>query len=145
MDLKDILSISGKPGLFKLVSNTRNGLIVEALEDKKRIPAYASEKISALEDIAIFTEDDDIPLVDVFRKIYDKENGGEAIDHKSAANDLRAYFEEILPEHDKDRVYTSDIKRVVNWYNILHKQGLAVFNEEEAKVEDSAAESESKE
>lgn len=145
MDLKDILAISGKPGLFQLVSNARNGLIVESFEDKKRIPAYASEKISALEDIAIFTAEGEKPLVDVFRKIHEKENGGVSINHKSPSKQLRAYFSEVVPDHDRDKVYTSDIKRVISWYNILHKHNLVVFEEEKEQSENTEENAEMKE
>ena len=130
MDLKGILAISGYGGLFKLVTQTKNSIIVESLETKKRMPAYATSKISALEDIAIFTEEEEVPLIDVFKKIYEKENGGKAIAKKSSNEELKDYFSKILPDYDKDRVYLSDIKKVVNWYNILNVQGLVIFEEE---------------
>lgn len=96
--LKDILAISGQPGLYKLVSNTKNGIIVENLENKKRMPAYATAKVSGLEDIAIYTEDgEDTPLAEVFKKIRDKENAGPAISHKASGNELKSYFEEVMP------------------------------------------------
>ena len=129
--LKDILSISGYGGLYKFVSQGRAGIIVESLEDDKRMNASASAKISALEDIAIFTDTEDIPLKDVFKAISEKENGGEAIKHKSSANELKDYFAEVLPDYDRDRVYVSDIKKVVNWYNILRKFEMLNFDEEE--------------
>ena len=117
--LKGILAISGQRGLFKLVSQAKNSIIVESLIDGKRMPAYATSRISALEDISIYTEDDDVKLFDVFKGIYEKEGGGQAIDPKSTANDLKNYFEEVVPLYDKDRVYVSDIKKVLAWYNIL--------------------------
>lgn len=129
--LKDILSISGYGGLFKFISQGRTGIIVEALEDKKRMNASATAKISALEDIAIFTDTEDMPLKDVFKAIYEKENGGESINHKSSADELKNYFAEILPDYDRDRVYVSDIKKVINWYNTLHKFEMLNFEEEE--------------
>jgi len=138
--LKDILSISGYGGLFKFISQGRNGIIVEALEDKRRMNASATAKISALEDIAIFTDTEDIPLKDVFKAISEKENGGEAIHHKSSANELKDYFEEVLPDYDKDRVYVSDIKKVVNWYNILHKFDMLNFDEDEEETEEKQEE-----
>lgn len=144
MDLKGILSISGYPGLYKHISQARNGIIVEALEGKKRMPAYATSKISALEDIAIFTEGEDIHLVDVLKRIFDKQEGKQAISHKSSPNELKAYFEEVLPEYDKDRVYVSDIKRVLNWYNILQKLEMLNFEEEEEKSEEENKEEETK-
>jgi len=122
--LKGILAISGQRGLFKLVSQAKNSIIVESLIDGKRIPAYATSRISALEDISIYTEDEDVKLFDVFKAIYEKEEGGMAISPKSSGNELKSYFEEILPLYDKDRVYVSDIKKVLNWYNILMENKL---------------------
>jgi hypothetical protein len=129
MDLKEILSVTGKQGLFKTVAHTKSGLIVESLIDKKRIPVYPSDKISNLEDILIFTEDAEKPLKEVFKLIYDKENGGKSIDHKSEDKKLREYFEQVLPDYDKDRVYTSDIKKVFSWYNQLVENKLLDFTE----------------
>jgi hypothetical protein len=131
--LKDILSISGFGGLYKFISQGRSGIIVESLEDKKRMNASATAKISALEDIAIFTETEDIPLNDVFKAIFEKENEGVSISHKSSGNELKSYFDEVLPDYDKERVYVSDIKKVINWYNILHKLELLSFEEEETE------------
>lgn len=122
--LKGLLAISGQRGLFKMVSQAKNSIIVESLIDGKRMPAYATSRISALEDISIYTEDEDVKLFDVFKAIYEKENGGQAIAPKSSGNELKAYFEEILPLYDKDRVYVSDIKKVLTWYNTLIEQGL---------------------
>ena len=138
--LKDILSISGYGGLFKYISQGRNGIIVESLEDGKRMNASASAKISALEDIAIFTETEDLPLKDVFKAISEKENGGVAIAHKSSADELKNYFAEVIPDYDRDRVYVSDIKKVVNWYNILHKFEMLNFDEEEEAKEEETKE-----
>lgn len=133
--LKDILAISGQPGLYKLVSNTKNGIIVENLETKKRMPAYATSKVSALEDIAIYTVDgEDKPLSEVFKSIRDKENGEQAIKSKSPNNELKAYFEEIMPDYDADRVYVSDMKKLFQWYNIL--QGLNMLDLLDAKEEE---------
>jgi len=136
MDLKEILSVTGKQGLFKTVAHTKSGLIVESLIDKKRIPVYPSDKISNLEDILIFTEDAEKPLKEVFKLIFDKENGGKSIDHKSEDKKLREYFEQVLPNYDKDRVYTSDIKKVFSWYNQLVENKLLDFTE---KPEETAA------
>lgn len=135
MDLKGILSVSGHSGLFKHVKQARNALIVESLDTKKRMPVQITAKISALEDIAIFTDGEDIVLKDVFKNIYDKENGGPAINHKASGKELKAYFEEVLPEYDRDRVYVSDIKRIINWYNILQKHEMLTFEEEAAEEE----------
>ena len=133
--LKDILSISGYGGLFKYVSQARNGIIVESLEDQTRMHAHASAKVSALDDISIFTETEDISLKSVLKLIFDKENGKEAINHKSSNDELKKYFETVLPAYDKERVYVSDIKKVVNWYNILLKHNLLNFDETEAETE----------
>lgn len=130
MNLKDFLAIGGYPGLFKFVSQAKNGIIVESLLDKKRMPAYASAKVSALDDIAIFTETEEVPLSDIFTKIFEKEKGGEAPSAKSSPDILLAYFEKILPDFDRSRVYASDIKKVISWYNILHGQKLLNLPEE---------------
>lgn len=123
MNLKDILAISGYPGLFKMVAQTRNGVIVESLSDGKRMPAYASSKISSLEDIAIYTEVDEVPLKEVFAKIFETQNGESALKASASSKELKAFFESMLPDYDKERVYVSDIKRVVKWYNQLLEQG----------------------
>jgi hypothetical protein len=135
MDLKDILAISGQPGLYKFISQGRNAIIVEHLETKKRISAFGSEKISSLEDISIFTDDEDLPLVDVFKKIYEKEGEKPAIDPKSSPNDLKNYLSEIVPEYDRDRVYLSDIKKIVMWYNQLLKLDMVNFKEKDEEDE----------
>lgn len=138
--LKDILAISGQPGLYKLVSNAKNGIIVENLETGKRMPTYATAKVSALADIAIYTADgEDKPLVEVLKSIRTKENGGAAIDPKASNDDLKKYFEEIMPEYDKERVYVSDIKKVFQWYNTIQKLNMLELldkKEEEAKTEE---------
>lgn len=129
--LKGILAISGQPGLFKMVAEAKNNIIVESLDTGKRMPAYSTTKISALEDIAIYTDVADVPLKKVFQKIFEKENGGETISHKSSSDKLKNYFGEILPDYDRDRVYISDIKKVLLWYNILHEKEMLDFSEEE--------------
>ena len=135
MILKDILAISGEPGLFKFIAQGKNAIIVEHLETKKRSSAYGSAKVSSLEDIAIFTDKEDMPLGKVFDLIHEKENGGQAIDSKADAGKLKFWFEGILPEYSKDKVYTSDIKKVAQWYNILHNLNLLI-KEPEAIVEE---------
>ncbi len=122
--LKGILAIAGHSGLFKMVSNSKNALIVESLVDKKRMPAYASSKISALEDIAIFTDEGDVQLAEVFKNIKEKEDGGQAVSHKASGKDLKAYMLEVLPNYDEDRVYVSDMKKVFQWYNILQENDM---------------------
>lgn len=135
MKLKDILAISGKGGLYKFISQGRNAIIVESFADKKRTSVYASTKVSSLEDIAIFTSTEDVPLADVLKKISDKENGGKTISHKSSPDELKGLFEEILPDYDRERVYVSDMKKVVNWYNLMHEYDLLNFEEEENEEE----------
>jgi hypothetical protein len=135
MNLKDILAISGEGTLFKFIAQGKNAVIVENLETGRRISAGAAAKVSALEEISIFTIGEDMPLGKVMDKIWEKENGGETVSHKLPDNDLKKYFGEALPEYDKDRVYTSDIRKVLHWYNILHKLNLLVKEEEEKKEE----------
>ncbi|MCD4746825.1 MAG: DUF5606 domain-containing protein [Bacteroidales bacterium] len=137
MDLSEILTISGKPGLYKQVAQTKNGIIIESLIDKKRSTAFTHEKISSLEEISIFTNNDDLSLKEVFKLIYDKQSGKQAISHKSDNNKLKEFFEEIIPEYDKERVYVSDIKKVVNWYNILQENEILDFSEEDKSEPES--------
>ncbi len=147
MKLKDILAISGKGGLYKFISQGRNGIIVESYDDNKRTVVHSSAKVSALEDIAIFTDDEEVPLGDVFKKIFEKESGKESISHKSSPDELKALLNEILPDYDRERVYVSDIKKLVQWYNILLKYDLLKPEEEEQeedKKEDDKEVSEKK-
>jgi len=137
MILKDILAISGEPGLFRFIAQGKNAIIVEHLETKKRSSAYGSAKVSSLEDIAIFTEKEDLPLGKVFDLIHEKENGGLAIDSKVDGDKLKIWFESVLPDYSKDKVYTSDIKKVALWYNILHKLDLLKKEEPEADSVDT--------
>ncbi len=143
MDLKGILAIAGQPGLFEMISQAKNSIIVESLITKKRMPAYATSKISALEDIAIYTYTEDVPLVEVFKKIFKKETGGNAIDHKASAKQLKEYLAEILPDYDKDRVYVSDIKKIMQWYNTLAE--LNMIDLEDAVKEEETTDETSKE
>lgn len=131
--LKTVLSIAGKPGLYKLVSQGKNMLIVESLVDKKRFPAYGNEKIISLGDIAMYTDAEDVPLKDVLLAMREKENGSTvALDWKKAsAEDLRNYLAEVLPAFDRDRVHTSDIKKLIAWYNLLVTSGMTDFETEE--------------
>lgn len=137
--LKRILSISGRPGLFRLVSQGKNMLIVESLQTGKRTPAYAHDKVVSLGDIAIYSDDDDTPLTDVFEMIKSKTEC-KPVDVKSMDNaDIRAYFKEIMPNFDDDRVNTSDIKKVFSWYNQLLAANITEFKENEVE-QDKAAE-----
>ncbi len=139
--LKKILSISGKPGLFKLVSYGKNMLIVEGLADGKRFPAYSHDKIISLGDIAIYTYDEEVALSDVMQAIYDKYEGKaiDAIQYSDKAS-LFAFFSEVLPEFDQERVYPNDIKKVIAWYNLLVGAGFTSFKEEEKVAEPETAE-----
>ena len=130
--LKEILSLTGKPGLFKLVSQGKNMLIVESLIDGKRVPAYTKDKVVSLGDIAIFTETAEVPLSQVLETVKAKENGAVAsIDTKSDNDKLRAYMAEILPDYDRDRVYPSDIRKLISWYNILVNASMTDFSVKE--------------
>lgn len=135
--LKTILSIAGKPGLYKLVSQGRNMLIVESLSDKKRFPAYGNEKIISLGDIAMYTDAEDIPLSQVLTNVKNKENGQPAsLDPKKASQDeLKAYMAEVLPSFDRDRVHASDIKKLIAWYNLLIAAGITEFEAKEEQEE----------
>ena len=137
MDLSKILSISGKPGLFKLVSQTKNGALIESLIDGKRQQAFAKEKISSLEDISIFTTEEDVPLSKVFQEIYKKEDGKECINPKSDTKELVSYMKEVLPNVDVERVYTSDMKKLFTWYNILNQIDLIDLNEKEEETKET--------
>ena len=129
--LKKILSISGKPGLYKLVSTSKTITLVESLIDGKRLPIYPQEKIVSLGEIAIYTSEEEVPLKDVFVKIKEMEEGGKISDDKKSSNaDLFAYFETVLPTFDKEKVYASDIKKIVNWYNLLMENKIDFETEE---------------
>lgn len=134
MDLTKIISISGKPGLYKLVSQAKGGFIVEDLEKGKKTSISAQNNVSLLENVAIYGISDEFPLKDVFTKIYEKENGGVAINHKESGANLRAYMSDVLPEYDEDRVYDSDLKKLFQWYNILQSKGLVTPEPEEKEA-----------
>lgn len=144
MELKDIMAISGHSGLFKFISQGRHGIIVESLTDGKRNNVNASAKVSSLTDIAIFTNDGEIAFRDVLKKIKETENGGAAISQKSDDKELKKYFEKILPDYDRERVYTSDIKKVITWYNQLQALNLLDIIEEKEAPAEEAKEEESK-
>jgi len=135
MDLKEIMSVSGHSGLFKYVSQGRNGIIVESFADNKRIFVSASQKVSSLGDIAIFTDGDEVPLKEVFRKIHEIEPGVPAPDPKSSPETLKAFMEKILPNYDRNRVYVSDLKKLVGWYNSLLAANMLSFEDETAEKE----------
>jgi hypothetical protein len=140
MDLKEILSVSGKPGLFKTIAQTKNGVIIEALSDGKRLQAFASDKISSLGEISIFTTADDMPLREVFRLMQEKTSGEPAPGTKASDKDLKAFFESVVPGYDQERVYVSHMKKIISWFNLLIANGITDFSE---PAEESTEESES--
>ncbi|GHT14842.1 hypothetical protein FACS189426_21750 [Bacteroidia bacterium] len=130
--LKKILSIPGRPGLFKLISKGKNMFIAESMIDQKRIPVYSKDKVVSLGDIGIYTDDEEAPLAQIFTSIKQKENGEKiAISPSIKPEELRAYFAEVLPNFDKERVYPSDIKKIMNWYNLLINSGFTEFDKKE--------------
>lgn len=133
-----ILTVSGKPGLFQLLSQGRNMFIVESVDaTKKRMPVYNSDKVVMLDDIAIYTDTEEVPLRDVFAKIYEKENGVIQLDIKSSTpEELVEYFESVMPDYDRERVYLTHIKKIYSWYNILVANGVVDF----VSKDDEAAE-----
>jgi hypothetical protein len=145
MGLDKILAISGKPGLYELKAQTRSGFVAESLIDGKRISVGLRNNVSLLSEIAIYTLTEEVPLREVFNKIAEKENGGKtAVSHKDSKDKLEEYFFEVLPDYDEDRVYASDIKKVLQWYNLLNEKGITDFSadEEEAEVSEKDAASE---
>jgi len=142
MDLTKILSISGKPGLFKMVGETKSGLIVESLEDNKKFPVFSHEQISSLKEISIYTETDSVSLKEVLKKVRELQQD-KPIDNpkKASADDLKALFSQIFPDYDKDAVYVSDMKKVFTWYNLLLKNDMLDFTDDE---DEEVAETEEK-
>jgi len=130
--LETILSIAGKPGLYKLVSRAKMNLIVETIDEKKkRMPTFATDRVTSLSDISMFTEGEDVPLYEVLVKVREKEEGEVAsLDwRKASAKQLQDYFAEVLPDFDRDRVHNSDIKKLLQWYDILINAGISNFEE----------------
>ena len=133
--LKDILSIAGYPGLYKYLKKSRNGIIVENLETGKRMNADAAARINSLEDISIYTEEGDLELKEVFKAIKEQENGEKAFNPKKASGkDLKEYFATVVPNYDRDRVYTSDMKKILAWYNTLQALDMLDFSQEEEET-----------
>jgi len=120
MEFKDIISIPGSSGLYKVVAQSKNGFIVESLVDHKRMPIQAAQRISSLADIAVFTKNEDLPLKDVFKKIQESDGGKLTVDPKADPKVLKDYFKKIVPEIDEDRVYPSDMKKILSWYDLLN-------------------------
>ena len=144
MDLTDIITISGKPGLYTVVGKSKNNVIVKSLIDGKRFPTFNSNRISALADISIYTYDEEVLLSDIYKTIFEKENGAKCISHTESSEKLSAYLEEVLPNYDKEQVYNSDIKKLFQWYNLLHDAKKLKLKEEpkkeKAKEEEKEAE-----
>lgn len=145
MFLEGILAISGEPGLFKLVSKGKSNVIVESLINGKRMPAFSTSKISTLEDIAIYSSDEDIPLREVLLRFFDKYKGEIIEYNKSSNKELLDLFEAVLPEYDKDRVYASDAKKVVNWYNCLIEKDILTAENIKSEENDKGEELKSEE
>jgi len=135
MDLKEIMAIAGKPGLYKMVAQAKNGIIVESIIDQKRIQAFTQDKISSLEEISIFTETEDKPLKTVLKGFFEKLEGKPTPDFKSDNNKLKAFFGEMLPDYDKEKVYVSHMQKIVTWYNLLVEHNLLNFDEKEETTE----------
>lgn len=143
MGLEKILSISGKPGLYELTAQTRGGFVAKSIVDEKKIAVNVRHNVSLLSEIAIYTYTEEVPLGEIFKKISEKENGGEAINSKASKKELENYFSEILPDYDVDRVYQSDIKKIIQWYNLLVKNGFTDFSKEEEKASENSEDSSS--
>ena len=143
MELKEIISITGRPGLFKVVAQGKNNVIVESIVDKKRFPAYATDRISTLGDISIYTTDEDVKLTDVLASFHDHYEGKACPSHKEELTVLEGLLEKILPNYDKERVYTSDLRKIFQWYNILIKAGIKM-TETADKTEDSNSDNDEK-
>ncbi len=124
MNLKGIISISGKPGLYKVAAQGRNNIIVQALGEERKFPIFSTDKVSALEDISIYTYEEDVPLLDVYKKLAKFEDYKPSINHKEKGLKLREKIEAFLPDYDEDRVYDADLKKLFQWYNILIKENV---------------------
>lgn len=138
IDLTGFISITGQPGLYKIVAQSKNGIIVEGLSDKKRVNVYASTKVSTLTDISMFTTGDDKPINEIMTAIFDKEKGGPAIDSKADDKAVEAYFAQVLPDYDKDRVYVSNMRKLFSWYNALQSTGNLKTEEENKDANEKA-------
>ncbi len=135
MKLKDIVAINGKPGLYKIKAQSKGGIIVESMLDGKKIPITVSHNISALNEISIYTYEEEIPLRIIFKSIGEKEEGKETVSHKESGKVLTSYFREVLPNFDEERVYTSNIKKIIQWYNLLASKNFDFASIKEEKEE----------
>ena len=133
MNLEGIINVTGKPGLYKVVSQGNNTVIAESLADGKKTPLFSHNQSNMLDEIGIYTYDDTKPISEIFDAIAIKENKGQALSHKSSTNQLTDYFREILADYDEERVYISDIKKVIQWYNAMQKYGLIKLPKPEKK------------
>jgi len=136
MEFNKIIAVTGKPGLFQVISQTKNAVIAESLADKKRVAINAAQNVSLLENIAIYTYEEDVPLLNIFTAMYEKTEGKEAISHKESTKTLTSFFAEVLPGYDEERVYASNIKKVIQWFNILVKAGMDFTKTEEVATEE---------
>jgi len=136
MEFNKIIAVTGKPGLFQVISQSKSAIIVSALTDDKRVAISATQNVSLLENIAIYTYEEDIPLLKVFKAMFEKTEGKETISHKESSKKLEAFFAEVLPDYDAERVYTSNIKKVIQWFNLLVKAGMD-FSKIEASTEEN--------
>ena len=140
MNLDSIISVTGKPGLYKVLSQIKNGLVVESIVDGKRTPIHATDKVSALSDISIYTNDGDMPLEEIYGVIYDKTGGKAAVNHKAKPEELKSFMAEVVPNYDEDRVYNSDLKKLFQWFNVLVEKGLLTpAKEDKAEKKDAKA------
>ena len=138
MSLEKVISVTGKPGLYEIIAQSKGGIIVESMLDKKRFPINAMHNVSVLDNIAIYTYEEEVPLKYVLKAIFDKEEGKESISPKESGAKLTAYFSEVLPNYDDERVYTSNIKKVLQWYNLLVKNNFdfsTITEDEETETE----------
>ncbi|MCM4154552.1 DUF5606 domain-containing protein [Gramella sp. AN32] len=135
MGLDKILAISGKPGLYELTAQTRGGFIAKSMLDGKKIAVNMRHNVSILSEIAIYTYTEEVPLGEVFKKIKEKENGEKALSHKASKKEMENYFSEVLPDYDEDRVYASDMKKMLQWYNLLVENDFTDFSKEDETEE----------
>jgi len=140
MEFSKIISVTGKPGLFQVISQSKNAIIAESLTDKKRLAINATQNVSLLENIAIYTYEEDMPLLNVFKAISEKTEGKKALSHKESGNKLTSFFTEVLPNYDDERVYTSNIKKVIQWFNLLIESGFDFSIIEESNSAESEQE-----
>lgn len=144
MGLEKVLSITGKPGLYELTAQTRGGFVAKSITEGNKIAVNVRHNVSLLSEIAVYTYTEEVPLGTIFTKMYEKEEGKPAISPKSSKKELEAYFAEVLPDYDVDRVYQSDIKKVIQWYNLLVTHGYTDFTKEEKAEGQAEAASEEK-